>query len=155
VALGDDTIVLSRVARAGGRDGFAARPVPFAICIKDGAWDLLASRLPTLAEQPVHRRLDGKIVRYLVPTSTFARAATHPVGAIVFPRRRPGADPRLSPLPRVEALRALLAEFCPLGPPLTTDAVDELAVWASTVAAYEMTYATLDDGVRLVRELCA
>ncbi|HTI88345.1 MAG TPA: hypothetical protein VL966_17210 [Alphaproteobacteria bacterium] len=146
VALGDDTIALAR-------DGFAARPVPFGICVKDGAWDLLGARVPALGGQPVHRRLDGKIVRYVVPERKFERDARFPVKAVVFPRRSPGVEPCLARLGRSDALRGLLAEFCPLGEPLTAAEVDGLARWACAIDGYEMRYAELDDGIRLIREI--
>jgi hypothetical protein len=146
VALGDDTIALAR-------GGLAARPVPFGICVKDGAWDLLRERVPSLGEQPVHRRLDGKIVRYLVRPRAFGRDARFPVKAVVFPRRSPGVDPCLAPLGRSDALRGLLAEFCPLGAPLISAEVDRLARWACAIDGYELRYADLDDGIRFIREI--
>ncbi|MGE5538993.1 MAG: PqqD family peptide modification chaperone [Gemmatimonas sp.] len=149
LALGDDTVVLSR-------ETLTARPVPFGICVKDGAWELLSARVPDCATAPVHRRLDGKIVRYLVsPSRRFARGARHPIAAVVFPRRRAGVEPRLVPLARADALQRLLSEFCPLGGPLTPETVDDLARWIRAVGCFELRYGSLDDGTRLIGELCA
>jgi Coenzyme PQQ synthesis protein D (PqqD) len=148
-SLGDDTIALDRHT-------LAVRPVPFGICLKDGAWDLLSARIPELSDLPVHRRLDGKRVKYLVPSNAPAalgRAAFNPACAVIFPIRVESGGAELIRLSPAEALTRLAPEFCPLGGELTTESVDRLIGWVRGMTCLEMRYSLLDDGIKAIGEL--
>ena len=75
----------------------AIRAVPLALTVKPGAVDVLEPLYPGLAGLPVHRREDGKQVRYLPPPASAlaADAAAHPLNWIVFPRYTPGVETQL------------------------------------------------------------
>lgn len=148
--LGDDTIVLAN-------DTLAARPVPLAICLKQGACELLADRYPGLARQPVHERLDAKRVRYLIPPreNTCADPAVqYPVRAIAFPNRRPGAAAALVPVTRSDALSRLFKYFYPIADGLNANKIERLLAWIAPVDCYELQFSTLDDATLLVTGLC-
>lgn len=148
--LGDDTIVL-------GRHKLKARPVPFAICSKSGAWELLAAHFPDLYDQPIHDRLDGKRVRYLMPPNgSLCRDpdSRHEVRTIVFPRREPGAAATLAELPRTEALSRLLTGFYPLSDGLDADKVERLLDWITRIDCLELRFGSLDDGVERLLRCC-
>jgi hypothetical protein len=149
--LGDDTVVLDS-------ESLAARPVPFAICVKDGAWQLLTSRFPGLLDQPVHNRLDGKHVRYLVGTDLASWAtpgSRFEVRGIAFIRRVSEARGALVPISRSEALSRLTTEFCLLADKLDTRKIAELVGWIGKLDCYELQYSNLEDGVALVKSLLA
>jgi hypothetical protein len=149
--LGDDTVVLA------GND-LAARAVPFAICVKRGAWNLLAGRFPDLLEQPVHDRIDGQRVRYLAPPRVAAGARTEagwPVSAIVFLNRKDGGTAELSALPPFEALQRLLKGFYPLADGLDAEKVERLLGWIGRTQSFELRFSSLDDCVSHVGALCA
>jgi hypothetical protein len=147
--LGDDTVVLDA-------ESLAARPVPFGICVKDGAWQLLASRYPGLAELPIHNRLDGKRVRYLVGSQKGLWAdpdARFDVQDIAFIQRVEDKPAALIPIPRSEALVRLTTEFCLLADRLDARKVAGLIAWIGECNCYELQYSSLEDGVSLVRSL--
>jgi hypothetical protein len=147
--LGDDTIVLAR-------DTLDVRAVPFGICLKNGAWQLLAARFPDLVEQPVHNRLDGKRVRYLNPGGQGVAqesCAPRPAAWIVFPQRVDYGDSDLIPISRPEALSRLAAQFCPLGAGLDLPKIDRLVRWIGGIACFELRYSTLDQGAERLKEL--
>jgi hypothetical protein len=149
--LGDDTVVLDA-------ESLSARPVPFGICVKDGAWQLLSSRFPGLLEQPIHNRLDGKRVRYLVgtdPASWANPASRFEVRGIAFIRRIPEARGALVPISRSEALSRLTTEFCLLADRLDAKKIAELVGWIGKLDCYELQYSNLEDGVALVKSLLA
>ncbi len=144
--LGDDTIVLAG-------DGLAARPIPFAICVKKGAWNLLAGRFPDLLEQPVHDRIDGQRVRYLAPPTVAGdarRDTGRPVAAIVFLKREDGGAAELAALPPFEALQRLLAGFFPLADGLDPDKVERLLEWIGRTPSFELRFSSLEDCVTQV-----
>lgn len=148
--LGDDTTVLARGT-------LEARPVPFAICVKEGSWGLLASRFPELADLPTHHRLDGKRVRYLPPLRGCAWAKPRSrcrVDALVFLNRVPEAKSSLVRLTRAEALSRFSKEFCPLGEGLTPAKLSQLVTWIKRVDTFELRYSPLDDGVEQLADLC-
>jgi hypothetical protein len=145
--LGDDTIVLAR-------ETLEARPMPFALCLKPGAWHLLAPRFPALASLPVHHRLDGKHVRYLVPDRAHwvDPAMREPVGWIVFMERLKEGSTKLLPMDRPQALARLLIECMPLGNALDSADVSRLISWIGGVSCFKLRFASLDEAVeRLAR----
>lgn len=147
--LGDDTVVLA--------DGdLAVRAIPFPICLKPGSWRLLADRLPGLAGRPVHRRGDGKRVRFLPSPRPGAYAAPDtrvPATAIVFPARATGARPALVPVSPVDALDRLMPGFYPLGTGLEAAGVDRILEWIGRTDRFVLHYDAIDDGVAAVRTL--
>ena len=150
-ALGDDTVVLSQKS-------LEVRPIPFGVCLKDGAWDLLASRFPKLATYPIHHRPDGKRVRYLMPemiASLTDAQARHTVNWMIFPERNGTGEAHLVPVRRPDALSRFVFQFCPLGTGWDSQKIDRLAQWIGTIECFELHFSTLDQGVRKLRELCA
>lgn len=148
--MADDTTVLAR-------DTLAARAVPFAICLKEGAWELLRSRFPDLEDRPVHDRLDGKKVRYLLPGvgHAWAKPTTdHRVDSLVFLNRVPESSSTLRSIGRADALSRLAREFCPLGEGLTAAKMDQLVAWIEAVDCVELRYSPLDDGVEQLAKHC-
>ncbi|HKU93967.1 MAG TPA: PqqD family peptide modification chaperone [Vineibacter sp.] len=145
---GDDTIVLAQ-------DMLVARPMPFAICLKQGAWQLLRTQLPALARLPIHHRPDGKRVRYLLPAAAETRIAPNaqaPVGWIVFPCRSHQPHAELIPLARTEALTRLLRECSPLDG-LDAAKVARLVQWISAIPCFELRYGSLDSAVERLRRI--
>jgi hypothetical protein len=152
--LGDDTVVLAP-DEAGG---VQARPLPFAVCLKTGAWPLLQGRFPQIDALPTHHRADGRLVRYLLPPDPAGRIAPDsrlPVGWIVFPSRAPQVQTRLQPLGRTETLARLTAGCVPLGDGLTEAAVARLARWIAGVDCYALHYDTVDAAIGVLRGLTA
>lgn len=149
--LGDDTIVLAR-------DTLEARAIPFSICLKEGAWPLLASRFPALAKRPVHLRGDGKIVRYLAPDRNggWAKPAFQaPVDGIVLLARGTGEPAGIVALDPVAAFPRFLEDFYPLRGGLDSARVEQLVQWMSRRRCVELRYDTLDEGISLMRTLCS
>jgi hypothetical protein len=147
--LGDDTVALS--------DAVEARPAPFPICLKEGAWTLLSARFPQLAQAATHRRMDGKMVRYLFPNGrdhVEQPAGCHPIRWVVFLRRGADEVTRLVPLRKADALSRLTAEFSPLEGGLSEPQIERLVQWIRTVDCFELRFADLDDGVEQITRLC-
>jgi len=148
--MADDTTVLAR-------DSLDARPVPFAICVKEGAWDLLRPRFPGIGGRPIHHRLDGKKVRYVLPSPGHAWAkptAHRAVDSLIFLNRVPEAKSSMRPLARAEALSRIAGEFCPLGEGLTAEKLDQMIGWMTRVDCLELNYSPLDEGVEQIAALC-
>jgi hypothetical protein len=104
-----DDIVLVR------QDG-TVTGVPFAPTIKSGAWRLLTQSYPGLNNMPVHRRPDGKRVRYLNSLAAAKNGSVYPVGVIVFLNRRSEGATKLVPLRRLDGLkRVIKGSFSPHG----------------------------------------
>ncbi len=176
VASGDGCILLpgrpgsgkSTLSAALGRSGFTylsdevallagpdlrVRPVPLAICVKSTGWDALAPFYSELASLPVHRRGDGKIVRYLRPPIDLASLrASYAVSRIVFPRYVPGCVTRLRPLGSVEGLRRLLGECVSAPDGLTMDGVAAMVDWLGRVRCHELEQSSIPDAIDRLRD---
>jgi hypothetical protein len=133
------------------------RPVPVSLCLKDGAWDLLAPRYPEIRDLAIHHRWDGKIVRYLNPPPAALDPAPekgHPVHWIVFPRYSPDACTELQPVAKAHALHRLLQQCVAMPAPLDQAKVASLVRWISEIPCYELPMSSLDEAVSLVNGLC-
>jgi hypothetical protein len=148
--LGDDTIVLSY-------GELAARPVPFGICLKQGSVKLLSERFADLGKLPVHDRLDGKRVRYLVPPARQRATANarFRIGAIVVLNRQERGAAVRRPLGKADTLRRLMDGFCPLRGSLDRPEIERLVRWIDAVPCFELHYSDLDGAVAQVREIFA
>jgi hypothetical protein len=150
--MSDDTMILSNGPAP------AMRTMPFGACLKTGAWSALASRAPQIMDLPVHTRIDGIRVRYLLPPrlSLFLEPARHlPVRWIVFPQYVEGAPLRMREITRTEALRRLMTGCCPLGEPLDAARVARLVEWIADIECHDLRYGDLDEAVALLQLLCA
>lgn len=150
--MSDDTMILSDGAAP------AMRTMPFGACLKTGAWSALAGRAPQIMDLPVHTRIDGVRVRYLLPPrlSLLEDSAGHlPVGWIVFPHYVEGAPLRMREITHTEALRRLMEGCCPLGARLDAAKVERLVEWIAGIECHDLRYGDLDEAVARLQLLCA
>ncbi len=143
--LGDDTVVLER-------GDLRVRPIPFALAVKAGAWDLLTPYHPRLPELPVDCRPDGKVVRYLRP----AHIAAEPLPAawMVFPGWSGGSKPSLTGLTRVAALQRFLPGCYASAHCLKSAELGQLVHWIEGVECYALDASDLGAAVGLLEQLC-
>ena len=136
----------------------AVRPIPLAVCVKSTGWDLMTPLFPNLPKLKVHRRGDGKIVRY-VPPPPFRhgtrRDRTYPVRAIIFPKYVAGAETTLTPLSPVDALGRLMEECLVVPVPLTLRRIRRLVRWIGQIRCYDLKMSSLEQALTLVRSAAA
>jgi hypothetical protein len=129
--------------------------LPFAPAVKEGAWPLLAEYCPDLGAAPVFRRPDRKRVRYVVPSGlSAATSSPTPVGWIILLRRGHDASACLEPIDSVGALHGLLNGASAPGRELGGSGFEALAQVIGSAEAYCLTYSSLDEAVKLIRESC-
>jgi hypothetical protein len=136
-------------------DGFRVRPMPMAFCVKSTGFEIARRFFPDLDRLPVHRRADGKLVRYVPPDP--ATLAADPdgrfrVAAVVFPRYAAGVEPRLAPVGPVAALGRIMKECLILRAPLDEDNVGRLVRWIASIPCHELVGGSLDRSVRLIED---
>jgi Coenzyme PQQ synthesis protein D (PqqD) len=133
------------------------RPVPVAVGLKTGSWNLLASYHPNLALLPTHLRSDGKQVRYLVPpadTGTTIPAHPLPIDYIVFPQfLNDGNKAVLAEIGSAEGLCRLTEAGYEMQDDMTADSVRQLVDWIKNVPCYSMHFNQLDDAVSVILSL--
>jgi hypothetical protein len=132
-------------------------PVPLAFCIKKTGWDLIARYFPQLFDMPAHKRGDGKVVRYMAPSTCglVVQRASAPVSHIIFPRYDANAQTELTAVPRSEALRRLMAECLALRERLTRENVKELIAWISGIECYALTFSSLEEACERIEGVTA
>src|SRR5262249_18477789 len=110
-------------------------------------WDLIARYFPQILDMPAHKRGDGKVVRYIAPSTCGAVVgqASAPVSHIIFPRYEATAPTVLTPISRSEALRRFMVECLALRERLTRDNVEELIEWISSIDCYDLTFSSLEE----------
>jgi hypothetical protein len=134
---------------------FRVAPMRLPLCVKSTGWDLIARYYPALGAMPAHRRVDGKIVRYLPPPGEQPPADGWPVSRLIFPRYREGEPTILRPLARVEALQRLMGECLAIPVRLDHGRVRGLIDWMKSIDCYDLTMSSLDEAVGLIRGLPA
>jgi len=131
--------------------------LPTGLCVKRGAYDVLAPLFPRLAALPEWPRPDGLVAKYLMPDLDLAWAAPErlvPARWLVFPHYDAGHATRLLPLARLEALERLLPGVYFLSGTLDAANLDALIRWIEGLDCYALPLSSLDEAVALLRGLC-
>lgn len=145
--LSDDTILL----RPHTLDAVG---VPYSLGIKASAWSLLTSRYPSLDRAAIHRRQDGKAIRYhSPPRENYALPRT--VCWVVFPHRSANPTSAIRPLARLEGLQRLFEHCCAIPHSLTHRDVRSLIQWSSRVSFLDMKVADLNSATALLHRVAA
>lgn len=139
----DEVALIDRVT-------YRVPPVPLAICVKSTGWNVLERYFPVLPTLPVHRRDDGKIVRYIPPPATALAQPPLPVRHIVFPRHSQDETTELKPISRSEALARLMDQCLALRQHFDAGNIAELVGWIGKIRCYSLTFSSLDDAADLV-----
>jgi len=134
------------------RDG-TVRPVPFAAAVKPGAWSLVSQIEPNLGLMPIHRRQDGKRVRYLRP-ARLAGARNIPIGWIVVLRRQRGRGTHIVDLDPVDTLRHLLSGASSTTRTLSLEVMRALVPAVSAAACFELHYSNPEAAVATLIHKC-
>jgi hypothetical protein len=131
-----DDIVLIR------QDG-TVTGVPFAPTIKSGAWPILKDCIPDLENVPVHRRSDGKRVKYLNALAMAKNGSVYPVGWIVFLKRRSGGDAKLVPLRRLDVLKRVITSSYSPDERMSHAALSSFKIMLTQADLFELSYANV------------
>jgi hypothetical protein len=142
---GDDIVLIAPDGRAEG--------VPFPPTVKSGAWPLISKMREDLAGSIVHKRPDGKRVKYLnVPPR--AGSGSLPAGWIVFLNRVPDAAVTLAPLGQLETMSRLMDGSYAEGGKLTQKAFAAIKRTLTEARSFEMTYSSAVDAGAALAEIC-
>ncbi|QQS54337.1 MAG: PqqD family peptide modification chaperone [Candidatus Competibacteraceae bacterium] len=136
--LGDDVIPVNLDGQLVG--------IGMSLCLKSGSWPVLASCLPNLDHAPLIERF-GQQVRFSPPPGPVMRGPI-PMGVFLFPHYRPSGGPTLEPLEPVAVLQRIV-EAEPVISTLDPDRLNTLTRWVSSVPAFALTYAHLDQALAL------
>ncbi|MES9937980.1 MAG: PqqD family peptide modification chaperone [Sedimenticola sp.] len=130
-------------------------PAPLAICVKDTATEVLSRYYPQLPELCLHLRGDEKWARYMPPppTSIPPTNSLRPVGAIIFPRYKPGETTLIEELPPAEAVESLMRECLIVDTHLDREKVSSLLKWIDRTPCYRLQVSDLEEAVDLLRAL--
>jgi hypothetical protein len=140
----DDIVFIAPDGRATG--------VPFAPAVKPGAWEIVKEFRPDLGEAGVHKRQDGKRVRYLKP-KCIARSGSNSVGWIIFIKRALGPT-KLKMLGQVEAMRRVMEGSYSPGGRLNFATCTAIKRTLAGASSFELTYSNLADAKKAIVSLC-
>jgi hypothetical protein len=132
---------------------FDVRPMPLAFCAKRTGWEVMARYFPDILRAPMHRRLDGKDVRYVAPPANLVQHTPQRVSHIIFPHYEADEETRLVPVSRADALRRLMDECLALRTRLKVEDVRKLMDALSRIDCYALTFSSLDEAVHLISDV--
>ena len=126
------------------------RAFPMRMGLKRGAWRPLMSRWPEISALPVHRRADGKLIRYFLPQKSLDSqpgSSTYEPTSIVFPKYRTDARCELRQISSGDALMRLTEAGYDLPNCLDRHVVSTLVDWLSATPSYALEYSELDQAI--------
>jgi hypothetical protein len=140
---GDDIVLVAPDGRAAG--------MPFAPAIKPGAWQIVSQFRPDLNEAVVHRRADGKRVRYIRPEKIDGSYGS--VGWILFIQRGRGPA-KFTPLDRIEVMRRLMEGSYSPGEKMTMAMCNALKQAINGADCFELSYSDSAEARDAIIRLC-
>jgi hypothetical protein len=140
---GDDIVLIAPDGTATG--------VPFAPAIKPGAWRIVSEFRPDLKEAIIHRRPDGKRVRYVRPEQIDRSYET--VGWILFIQRGRGPA-KFIQLDRIEVMRRLMEGAYSPGEKMTLAMCNALKEAINGADCFELSYSESAEARDAIIRLC-
>jgi hypothetical protein len=134
-----------------GYDGLL-RPVPFALNIKEGSWNVLEKFYPKLMEGPRYLRFDGQYVRFLPPDNLTRKKRR--VSSIIFPKYTKGKETTLAPITSCEALRRIRLAGYQLDRPLSRENFEKILANLLSAPAYTLEYESLHEAAETIKKVC-
>lgn len=132
------------------------RGLPFPLCVKESAVDVLTPFMPTLGNLATHLRADNAKVRYFMPPTDCwnhnEAARSREVQWIVFPEYSPNQEAILRPLSKRETFSRLL-NLATIGSHLRADNVSSLVSWIKELECYELRMSSLAAAVKILESL--
>jgi hypothetical protein len=145
-SIADDVVILrSGRTRAWG--------LPLAYAAKPGSWPILSGEFPELEAEPIYRRPDGKMVKYIRPSSFVNASEGTTVRALVFPRRTEREPFQLRAFSKIEALVRILTEARNASQTLTTVAFLSLVEILRGASVLELIYRQADCAVDMLMQM--
>jgi hypothetical protein len=150
--LSDDMVLLEQRS-------LHVKAMPCSLCLKPGAWDLLATRYPHATGPERHLRADGKTVGYLsppVPRDGFL--APRVIRWVVFLRRLSTSQDGIVPgnkkvLGRLDGLQRLIDHCCGIPAALNHKDISRLIHWSADVRWLQLDTGDIDTTVNALREI--
>ena len=139
------------VIQADGR----LKPFPLAAGLKPGSWDALAPLCPEILDLPIHRRCDGRLIRYLPPPTRLPSehtAPSVPVSHLVFPRYEAETETSLTPISPSEGLCQLTLSGYDMAGGLDSQRVAALVEWIADRPCFRLVFNELDHALALMEE---
>nr|WP_319566627.1 PqqD family peptide modification chaperone [uncultured Rhodoferax sp.] len=142
---GDDVIGLNA-------DGTVA-PLPCALSLKEGSWQVLRARHPVLdALAAIH--YGGKTARYLpLPTDKLDATEHQTLAAWVFPCYQARSTTRLETMTVIESLQALINNGMALDEHIDVPGIRTLLRLLSDLPRYSLVYSSLDEASACLQKL--
>jgi len=124
---------------------------PFALTLKRGSWSLAPDFSGMIDALPIHRRADGRDVRYAGAQVT--KGAAGPLSAFITLERKEGAGTALEPMSRLDALRSLLEGSLAPSRRISAAEVKALCETFAEADCYGLSYSNLQDAVTAISGL--
>jgi hypothetical protein len=131
----------------------AASGIPFAMTLKSGAWPIVESAFPRLREMPMHKRGDGKLIRYVTPLGQ-TRQGSFPVGWFLFIERAPGSVAQLEPLGQIETMERWINSTYAVDGRLSNQAFHSLKETLSKAGSFRLIYENATEAKDMILALC-
>ena len=127
-------------------------PIPVALSIKSGSWDVVAQWYPHLMQQAVYGPPDRRI-RYLPPSDDQVCLNSVACSIVCFPRYRTGASTEVLAIDKATALSMLIESGCYLPKPVKPAQVQQLVDWARGLTFYTLDYSSVNEAEAAIRVL--
>ena len=140
---GDDSVLLER-------DTFSVPVMPFALTIREGSWNILNPRFPTLKNAPIVSRF-GQRVRFLPLAEERQDGYCEEVVAIVFARFDPDSANEIGELDALQTLLRL--QESGFWGEHDKESIRAFLAWIQSRASFALSYSDVDHAASVIRRL--
>ena len=138
---GDDSVLLER-------DTLSIPVMPFALTVRDGSWDVLNPRFPTLKNAPIVSRF-GQRVRFLPLAEEKQDGYCEGVAAIVFARFDRDSPNEVAELDALQTLLRL--QESGFWVEHDEQSIRALLAWVRSTPSFTMSYSEVDQAASVIR----
>lgn len=131
-------------------------PIPLPAAIKSGSWRVIKQSFPNINLLPVWARSDGRHSKYIDLPHNYHPLPNTPLACIIFPHYEANfSGCKLIEIDPVSVLEQLTLAGYQIKNNLTQEKVEQILQWISSIPAYHLHYANLDDAHQYINELMA
>ncbi len=128
-------------------------PIPTAITIKEGSWEVLKHYNIPLDNLPIHKRFDGQRLRFLLPKQIATEHLKVHGAYLIFPHYISGVSTKIKPLTTLEALHIITTSGYEVFDSYDEKTIEQWIDILENLNKYTITYSNMEDARQNIEKI--
>jgi len=128
-------------------------PVEMPISLKEGSWVSLKDEWPQLAVAPIHRRSDGRRLKFLHPPKDSVASASQRLTHILFPKYSPSSPPQIKAVSTMQKFALLNEGGMLFNRQFSKNKFEQFLELICATPAFSITYSSFQEAEQLVHNV--